>query len=113
MTEIASRFGLLTGIALAATAVLAGCGPTPVTRTVTSETTTAPPPPVAPMLSSSATGIQPAPVQDRYVRHTQHVDRNGAVVSEETTESGSTVMPADPPVQSTTTRSTTETIAPR
>jgi hypothetical protein len=67
------------------------------------------------MVTNSTTEVlPPAPVQDHYVRRTQQRTRNGSVVSEETTESGSTTdMPGTPPVQSSTTRSTSETIAPR
>lgn len=112
MTEIASRSGLIMGLMLAGTALLAGCA-APVTRTVTSETTTttAPVPPPPPAVSSTTTEtVEPAPVK-HYVRRTRQT--NGDIVREETTETGSTtITPAAPPVQSTITRTTSETIAP-
>jgi len=120
MTQFASRFGLLTGIALAGAMLVAGCA-APVARTVTETTTTTavvpPPPPVAtpPVMSTTTTteAVEPTPVNHNYVRRTRHA--NGDVVREEaTTETGSTtIVPAVPPVRSTTTRTTSETITPR
>jgi len=109
------HFGFLTGIALASSILVTGCA-VPVTHTVTSETTTTaapvpPPPPVVTSTTTTTEAVEPAPVR-RYVRRTRQP--NGDVVREETTETGeTTVMPAAPPVQSTITRTTRETIAPR
>jgi hypothetical protein len=115
MIEARWRLELIAGVALVTCAIdLAGCGPTPVTRTVTSEvtTTTVPRQFPAPLLSNSSADDTLAPVHRDHVRY--GTARNGDMVSEETTESASTsVIPPVSPVWSTSTRSTTETIAPR
>jgi len=109
------HFGLKNFVALAGFVLLAGCA-VPVTRTVTSETTTTaapipPPPPVVTSTTTTTEAVEPAPSRHS-VRRTRHA--NGEVVREETIETGSTtVMPVAPPVQSTITRTTSETIAPR
>lgn len=58
MIAINTRLGLAFGLSLVAgTAVLAGCGPTPVTRTTTTteQITTTPAPPVIPVPMQSTT----------------------------------------------------------
>lgn len=114
MAQFASRFGLLSGVTLIGIAHLAGCAPAPVTRTVTSEvTTTAVPPPPQVVTTTTTEAVETPPVRQRVVRHTRHANGD-VVVREETTETGSTtIVPAVPPVQSTVTRTTSETIAPR
>jgi len=115
MTEPKTRFGLVTGVALAAcTALLAGCAPAAETRTVTTEqtTVTAPPPPPA-VTTTTTTEETAAPPEHHYARqrvataHRRPV-RHDDVVTKETTETGETIIqPA--PAQTSTTRSTTET----
>ena len=115
MIEPRLRPELIAGIALATCAIgLAGCGPTPVTR-ITSEvtTTTVPRHRSAPPPSNSwAEDALSPPGHRDYVRY--GAARNGDVVGEESTESASTsVILSVPPVWSTSTWSTSETIAPR
>lgn len=98
------------GIALLA-GLLAGCGPEPVARSVTSEvtTTTAPAPPPAPTTTTTITREEAVPPEHRVIRHaTRHRARDGVMV--ETTETGETTTTVPPPaVRTSTTRSTTET----
>jgi len=116
MTEVKLSFRLMAGAALmGGLALLAGCGPAPVTRTVTTQTTTTAPPPaiVAPPAMTTTTVEQVKTPERPSVR--QRVARSRRVpvrteeVVEETTE---TQAPVSPVVQ-TTTRSRTETMNPR
>jgi len=112
MTGYSFRLGLIGGVALlAGAAALGGCVPTPVTRTVTSEETTTTTPRPAPLVATTTTTneVQSPGARRDYVRR----NRAGDVVEEETTVTGPAYIPAGQPVQSTTTRSTTQTIAPR
>jgi hypothetical protein len=79
----------------------------PVTRTVTSVVTTTSPPPPAPLVATMT--IDQTPQVSNYVRRTE-TTRNGEYVEQQTTDP---VVPAVTTIQSTTTRSTSETIPPR
>lgn len=103
-----SQLSIISGAALlAAVSALTGCA-VPESHSVTSEVITTPVPavPVVTQQTTTTEEVQPARI----------VHRRGDLVEEESDESGSTTTytaPAAPlPVQSTTTRSTTETIGP-
>jgi hypothetical protein len=116
MTGFSVPLRLIGGVALmAGAAALAGCAPAPVTRTVTEETTTTMPRP-APLVATTTTTNEvhsPALQTPGARRASLRRDRAGDIVEEETTVTGPAYVPAMQPVQSTTTRSTTQTIAPR
>jgi len=106
--RLKSRLALLTG--LGAVMGMAGCGPEPVTRTVTTEqtTTSVPPPPQVVTTTTEVKAPVPHYRPQRTVRAYRQPVRTEDVV-EETTETRT--LPA-PTIQRTT-RSTTESIQPR
>jgi hypothetical protein len=110
MAERKMLCGAIGGFALLA-GLLAGCGPEPMAKSVTSEvtTTTTPAPPPAPITTTTTTREEVAPPEHRVTRHAaRHRSRDGVMI--ETIETGETTTTVPPPdVRTSTTRSTTET----
>lgn len=110
MTETISRLGILTGVILTGClAAQAGCAPTPVTRTVSTEqvtTTALPPPPPPQVITTTTEKVLPAEhfTSGRSVAigHRRAAPQDYDV-DEETTE---TIVPVVPVPQHTVTRTT-------
>jgi len=113
MTEMSFRARVIAGVSvMTCTAFLAGCGPEPVTRTVTTESTTMAPPPPVQVVTTRTEEVQAPPPRHRVVRSQRRAPRTPLgteAVVEETTETRTTAAPA----VHTTTRSVTQTTAPR
>jgi len=116
MTEGNVTFRLMAGTALiGGLALLAACGPTPVTRTVTTQTTTAAPVPVivAPPAVTTTTVEEVNTPERSYVRPRVARSRRVPVRTEEVVEETTETQAPVSPVLQTTTRSRIETTSPR
>jgi len=103
-----SHLGTTAGVMMTAcVAALAGCAPTPITRTVSTEqvTTTTPPPPAPPMITTTTTE-DVTPVHSnpgRRLASARHRSDWADDVDEETTETIVPAVPAQPRTMTTTT----------